>query len=61
MSERDEPPSSPDAADSIPSQRDAIHLATASLLRADLDRPVTYDPRMSVAAAEAGLPVTAPA
>jgi predicted nucleic acid-binding protein len=40
---------------------DAIHLATARLLRADLDRLVTYDLRMSVAAAEAGLPVTAPA
>ncbi|HYA00423.1 MAG TPA: type II toxin-antitoxin system VapC family toxin [Candidatus Binatia bacterium] len=39
---------------------DAIHLATAGLLRADLDRLVTYDERMSVAAAESGLLVTAP-
>ena len=39
---------------------DAIHLATARLLRADLDRLVTYDARMSTAAADAGLPVTAP-
>lgn len=39
---------------------DAIHLATARLLRADLNRLVTYDERMSEAATEAGLPVAAP-
>ncbi len=39
---------------------DAIHVATARLLRADLDRLVTYDERMSAAATASGLLVSAP-
>jgi len=40
---------------------DAIHLATARLLGADLERLLTYDQRMARAATAAGLPVSAPA
>lgn len=39
---------------------DAIHLATAQLLGADLGRIVTYDERMSRAARALGLQVAAP-
>ena len=39
---------------------DAIHLATAQQLGADLARIVTYDDRMSRAAQALGLPVAAP-
>lgn len=39
---------------------DAIHLATAHQLGPDLARIVTYDERMSLAAAALGLPVAAP-
>lgn len=39
---------------------DAIHLATAHALGADLGRLVTYDHRMTEAATELGLPVVAP-
>ena len=39
---------------------DAIHLATARLLGADLDALVTYDKRLASAAADAGLAVLAP-
>jgi len=40
---------------------DAIHVATAELLGADLHALVTYDTRMAAAATELGLPVEAPA
>ena len=40
---------------------DAIHLASAQQLGADLDRVVTYDERMASAAAAMGLAVAAPA
>ncbi len=40
---------------------DAIHLATAQALGADLARICTYDERMASAAAALGLPVVAPA
>jgi hypothetical protein len=40
---------------------DAIHLATALMLAPDLAIVVTYDSRLSDAAAEAGLAVVAPA
>jgi predicted nucleic acid-binding protein len=39
---------------------DAIHLATALSLAAELDRIVTYDARLAEAAEHAGLPVVAP-
>lgn len=39
---------------------DAIHLATARLVRGDLARIVTYDSRMAVAARAIGLTVDAP-
>ena len=39
---------------------DAIHVATARLLQADLDRLVTYDERISAAATASGLLVSAP-
>ena len=39
---------------------DAIHLATASLLRAELTAFVSYDERLLVAAAAFGLPVASP-
>jgi uncharacterized protein len=40
---------------------DAIHLATAQALGADLARVCTYDDRMAIAAAGIGLTVVAPA
>jgi uncharacterized protein len=40
---------------------DAIHLATAKLLGASLQRIVTYDARMALAARALGLPVISPA
>ena len=40
---------------------DAIHLATALLIRDDLDVLVSYDQRMLAAAAAHGLPTAAPA
>ncbi len=40
---------------------DAIHLATAALLRDDLTRVCTYDDRMATAAAGLGFAVAAPA
>jgi hypothetical protein len=39
---------------------DAIHLATAEEVRADLVALVTYDERLAAAAKELGLPVEAP-
>lgn len=39
---------------------DAIHLASAQLLGADLRAVVTYDDRMVTAAADLGLPADAP-
>ncbi len=39
---------------------DAIHLATAEQLEADLARLITYDERMSAAAETIGWPVVAP-
>lgn len=39
---------------------DAIHLATARVLGTELTGMVTYDDRLAVAAAEAGMPVLAP-
>lgn len=39
---------------------DAIHLASAQLIGADLRAVVTYDQRMAAAASEFGLPVEAP-
>ncbi len=39
---------------------DAVHLASAQLIGADLRAIVTYDQRMTVAAAALGLPVDAP-
>jgi len=39
---------------------DAIHLATAQLVRADLDAFVTYDERLLSAAADVGLPTASP-
>jgi predicted nucleic acid-binding protein len=39
---------------------DAIHLATAQLLGADLGRVVTYDERMATAARDLGLEVARP-
>jgi predicted nucleic acid-binding protein len=39
---------------------DAIHLASAELLGADLTAIVTYDNRMATAARQAGLPVAMP-
>ncbi len=39
---------------------DAIHLATARILGADLDAIVSYDDRLLKAAAEAGLPIASP-
>jgi predicted nucleic acid-binding protein len=39
---------------------DAIHLATARLLGADLDAVVTYDDRLAAAAGDAGLATAAP-
>lgn len=39
---------------------DAIHLATALLLRGDLDAIVTYDKRLAVVAEAHGLPVDSP-
>jgi predicted nucleic acid-binding protein len=39
---------------------DAIHLATAQQLGADLARVVTYDQRMTVAARQLGLTVARP-
>lgn len=52
-----------DAAGSLPGSLrslDAIHLATAMRLRADLHALVTYDLRLLDAAAQAGLPVVSP-
>ena len=40
---------------------DAIHVATALLIRDDLDVLVTYDQRMLAAAAAHGVPTAAPA
>ncbi len=40
---------------------DSVHIASAELLRTDLRSVVTYDHRMTAAAAEIGLPVDAPA
>ena len=40
---------------------DAIHLASAALLGADLDVLVTYDHRMAHAAESLGMPVASPA
>jgi len=40
---------------------DAIHLATAMTLGAELDAFVTYDDRLAAAAREIGLPVVRPA
>ena len=40
---------------------DAIHLATALLVRDDVEAVLTYDERLAVAAAAHGLAVTAPA
>jgi predicted nucleic acid-binding protein len=40
---------------------DAIHLATASLLGADLGEIVTYDERMAAAAQSMGFRVSSPA
>lgn len=52
------------AAGSLPPEElrtlDAIHLATAQQLAADLARLVTYDERMSAAAEMIGCPVVAP-
>lgn len=39
---------------------DAIHLATARILRQDMDAIVSYDDRLLKAATDAGLPVTSP-
>jgi hypothetical protein len=39
---------------------DAIHLATARLLGAELTALLTYDDRLAKAAADAGIPVLAP-
>lgn len=39
---------------------DALHLASAQVLSADLQAVVTYDQRMADAAAALGLPVSAP-
>jgi predicted nucleic acid-binding protein len=39
---------------------DAIHLATALLLRDDLDALITYDQRLAAAAGGEGLPVQTP-
>jgi predicted nucleic acid-binding protein len=39
---------------------DAIHLATAQQLGADLARIITYDDRMAMAATQLGLTVTRP-
>jgi predicted nucleic acid-binding protein len=39
---------------------DAIHLATARILREDLDGLVTYDDRLTAAATEAGFTVLSP-
>jgi len=44
-----------------PRSLDAIHLATALLVRDGLDGFVTYDHRLAAAAREQGLPVHAPA
>lgn len=52
-----------DAAADLPSELrslDAIHLAAARALGADLGALVTYDRRMAGAAAELGMPVVAP-
>jgi predicted nucleic acid-binding protein len=40
---------------------DAIHLATALLIRDDIESLLTYDERLALAAREHGLPVVAPA
>jgi hypothetical protein len=40
---------------------DAIHLATAALVRTGLSAFVTYDKRLAAAAKDAGLPVVSPA
>lgn len=40
---------------------DSLHLATAEPLRAELDGFLTYDKKLTVAAAEIGLPLLAPA
>jgi uncharacterized protein len=40
---------------------DAIHLATALLIREDVDTLITYDGRLSAAAQAHGLPTAAPA
>jgi hypothetical protein len=39
---------------------DAIHLATARLLGAELTALLTYDDRLAKAAVDAGIPVFAP-
>jgi predicted nucleic acid-binding protein len=39
---------------------DAVHLASAEVLRTDLRSVVTYDRRMTATAAEIGLPVASP-
>lgn len=39
---------------------DAVHIASAEVLQADLRSLVTYDRRMTAAATEIGLPVEAP-
>lgn len=39
---------------------DAVHLATADLIRDDLDALVTYDDRLGAAAAALGIPVLSP-
>jgi predicted nucleic acid-binding protein len=52
------------AADVLPPEirsLDAIHLATALLLRDDVDGFVTYDRQLGMAARTAGIPVLSPA
>jgi len=47
--------------DPLPSTLEAIHLATALLIRADVDSLLTYDERLATAARTHGIPVVAPA
>lgn len=44
----------------LPRSLDAIHLASAQLVGADLRAVVTYDQRMATAATALGIPVDAP-
>jgi uncharacterized protein len=54
-----------DYAAALPGQHlrslDAIHLASALRLRSALTMVITYDKRMTAAAQDAGVPITAPA